>query len=156
MSFFRIITAGTVLLLACLPLISCSGKPPANLGIANSKLAPCPDSPNCLSSDAHDSEHKTPPFQIAGASSDAWAAAREIVAALPRTRIVNETPDYLHAECRSGVFRFVDDLELHLRPADEIIAVRSASRVGHSDFGVNQRRIKAIRAALVSRGVVRE
>lgn len=155
MSIPKIFTAGAVLLLASLPLISCSGKTPSNLGIADSRLAPCPDSPNCLSSDAHDGRHKTPPFQLAGAPNEVWVVAREIVAALPRTRIVKETPEYLHAECRSSVFGFVDDLELHLRPATGIIAVRSAARLGYADFGVNQRRIETIRAALISRGVIR-
>ncbi|MDA3903893.1 MAG: DUF1499 domain-containing protein [Desulfuromusa sp.] len=155
MSISRIFTIGTVLLLASMPLISCSGKTPSNLGVSDSELAPCPASPNCLSSDAHDSGHKTSPFQIDGDPGEAWAAAREIVAELPRTRIVNETPEYLHAECRSSVFGFVDDLELHLRPAEGIIAVRSASRLGYSDFGVNQRRIETLRTTLISRGVVR-
>ncbi|MDX2494501.1 MAG: DUF1499 domain-containing protein [Desulfuromusa sp.] len=155
MSIFRIFTIGPVLLIASLSLISCSGKTPSNLGVSDSGLAPCPASPNCLSSDAHDSAHQTPPFQIDGDPDEAWAVVREIVAALSRTRIVNEAPEYLHAECRSSVFRFVDDLELHLRPSDGIIAVRSASRLGHSDFGVNQRRIDTLRAALISRGVIR-
>ncbi|MCF6266829.1 MAG: DUF1499 domain-containing protein [Desulfuromusa sp.] len=155
MTIPKIFTIGTVFLIASLPLLSCSGKRPSNLGISDSRLAPCPASPNCLSSDAHDSDHKTSPFLISGDPSEAWAAAREIVAALPRTRIVNETPEYLHAECRSSVFRFVDNLELHLRPSAGIIAVRSASRLGHSDFGVNKRRIETLRAALISRGVAR-
>ncbi|MDX2481510.1 MAG: DUF1499 domain-containing protein [Desulfuromusa sp.] len=155
MSIPGIFAIGTVLLLAGIPLVSCSGKPPANLGVTDSELAPCPASPNCLSSDAHDSDHKTPPFQLDGMPSEVWAVAREVVAELPRARIVDETPEYLHAECRSSVFGFVDDLELHLRPSDGIIAVRSASRLGYSDFGVNQRRIEGLRTALSNRGMIR-
>jgi len=155
MSIPKTFTIGTLLLLASIPLISCSGKTPSNLGVSDSSLAPCPASPNCLSSDAHDSAHQTLPFQIDGDPDEAWTVAREIVTELSRTRIVNETPEYLHAECRSSVFGFVDDLELHLRPSDGIIAVRSASRLGHSDFGVNQRRIETLRAALISREVVK-
>ncbi len=71
---------------------------------------------------------------------------------MPRTRIVTESPEYLHAECRSSVFGFVDDLELQLRPSDGIIAVRSASRLGHSDFGVNRKRIETLRNALIKKG----
>jgi uncharacterized protein (DUF1499 family) len=77
------------------------------------------------------------------------------VAKLPRTAVVETTPNYLHAESASAVFRYVDDLELQLREADESIAVRSASRMGRSDFGVNRRRVEALRAALRARGVVR-
>jgi uncharacterized protein (DUF1499 family) len=74
---------------------------------------------------------------------------------MPRTRIVRETADYLHAECRSTLFGFIDDLELNLRPTEGIIAVRSASRLGYSDFGANRRRIERLRASLIIQGVLR-
>ena len=151
----RFFTIGTVLLIASMPLLSCSGKLPANLGISNSELAPCPSSPNCISSDNHDNDHKVAPFLLVESSAEVWRVARELVSGLPRTQIVNETADYLHAECRSKLFGFVDDLELHLRPAAGIIAVRSAARLGYSDFGVNRRRVESLRVALISRGVVR-
>ncbi|WP_020674665.1 DUF1499 domain-containing protein [Geopsychrobacter electrodiphilus] len=118
-------------------------------------MAPCPSSPNCVSSDAQDNEHLVAPFQIVCPTMDAWRVARDLLSKLPRTRIVTEKPDYLHAECRSALFGFVDDLELNLRSSERIIAVRSASRLGYSDFGVNRRRIEGLRAALISRGVVK-
>jgi uncharacterized protein (DUF1499 family) len=76
------------------------------------------------------------------------------VAALPRTRIVADTGSYLHAECRSALFGFVDDLELQLRPDRSLIAVRSASRVGYSDLGANRRRVEELRSELARRGIV--
>jgi uncharacterized protein (DUF1499 family) len=85
----------------------------------------------------------------------AWPAARSAVANFSRTRIVDETADYLHAECQSVIFRFVDDLELQIRPAENSIAVRSASRLGHSDLGANRRRVEALRSELARRGIVR-
>lgn len=151
----RLITIGTVLLIASMPLLSCSGTRPSNLGVSNSRLAPCPASPNCLSSDDHDSAHKTPPFQLEKPAAIVWKIVRELVANLPCTQIINETSDYFHAECRSSVFGFVDDLELHLRPSARVIAVRSAARLGYSDFGVNRRRVELLRAALISRGMIR-
>ena len=66
-----------------------------------------------------------------------------------------ETDDYLHAECRSALFGFVDDLELHLRASDGIIAVRSASRLGYGDLGVNRRRVESLRSALARQDMVR-
>ncbi|MDX1765264.1 MAG: DUF1499 domain-containing protein, partial [bacterium] len=75
-------------------------------------------------------------------------------AALPGTTVVEETTDYLHAECTSALFRFVDDLEFHLRPSTHTLAVRSASRVGYSDLGVNRRRVEKLRKRLRQRGVV--
>jgi uncharacterized protein (DUF1499 family) len=80
---------------------------------------------------------------------------RESVASLSRTKIISETSDYLHAECTSAVFGFVDDLELHLRTAEGLIAVKSASRLGYSDLGVNRRRIEDLRALLAKQGIVR-
>ena len=80
--------------------------------------------------------------------------ARSLVADLPRTKIITQGPDYLHAECRSAVFGFVDDLELHLRPDNNIIAVRSAARLGYSDLGVNRKRDEGLRAKLLSQGVI--
>jgi uncharacterized protein (DUF1499 family) len=83
------------------------------------------------------------------------AADRKGDRGLPRTRIVSRTDASLHAECRSRIFRFVDDLELCLRAAEGIIAVRSASRLGYSDLGVNRSRVEALRAELKKRGMIR-
>lgn len=77
------------------------------------------------------------------------------VAGLPRTAIVMQTDDYLHAECSSALFGFVDDLELHLRPEQNLIAVRSAARLGRSDFGVNRKRVENLRSLLRQQSVVR-
>jgi uncharacterized protein (DUF1499 family) len=151
----RILCIGAIALVVSISIFSCAGKRPANLGVSAAGLAPCPASPNCVSSDASDSEHGVAPLRLAVAPERAWQRAREAVSELPRTRIVKETPDYLHAECRSLLFGFVDDLELHLRPEEEIIAIRSASRLGHSDLGVNRRRVEGLRASLMNRGVLR-
>lgn len=136
-------------------LSGCSGSNQSvKLGVQNAQLTPCPDSPNCVSSDASDAEHQIASIVLEGSAGEAWTAIRDLVSKLPRTQIITDTPDYLHAECRSAVFGFVDDLELHLRPGEGIIAVRSAARVGHSDFGVNQKRIEKLRTALKERGMV--
>jgi uncharacterized protein (DUF1499 family) len=118
-------------------------------------MAPCPSSPNCVSSDAQDNEHLVEPFQLVGTTIDAWTLAKDVLSKRPRTRIVTEKPDYLHAEIESALFGFVDDLELNLRPSERVIAVRSASRLGYSDLGVNRRRVEELRADLISQGVVK-
>lgn len=138
-----------------MPLFSCAGTRPNTLGIQASRLAPCPSSPNCVSSDDADAGHKIASLRLAVPPEKAWPSVRAAVANLPRTEIVAQTEEYLHAECRSAVFGFVDDLELHLRPAQNHIAVRSAARLGRSDFGVNRRRVEHLRAALVRQGVIR-
>ena len=133
-------------------LFSCAGTRPTDIGITDGRLAPCPSSPNCVSSDADpgDTTHYVAPLAIRGDASDAWKAAGDAVAALPRTEIITQSDDYLYAECTSALMGFVDDLELHLRPTEGIIAVRSASRLGYGDMGVNRARIESLRTALSS------
>ena len=151
---FRVFAIAAPPLIIALSLLSCAGSRPPNLGVANSRLADCPSSPNCVSSDAEDSEHKVPPLLLNVPAIEAWRVVRQIVLQLPRTHIVNESRDYLHAECQSAVFGFVDDLELHLRTDEGVIAIRSAARLGKSDFGVNRQRVEDLRSALFGRGLV--
>jgi uncharacterized protein (DUF1499 family) len=108
-----------------------------------------------VSSDALDKAHRVAPFSLAVEPAQAWRAVHLAVSRLPRTEVVTDTGPYLHAECRSALFRFVDDLELLLRPDEGTIAVRSASRLGDSDFGVNRGRVEILRRTLVSAGVVK-
>ncbi len=112
------------------------------------RMAPCPDKPNCVSSRASDERHRIEPLAADGDPAEAFRRAAEAVRALPRTRIVTEEAGYLHVECVSRLFRFIDDLELELDADAGVIHVRSASRVGHSDLGVNRKRVERVRAAL--------
>ncbi len=136
-------------------LFSCSGTRPANLGVKDGRLADCPSSPNCVSSDATDSAHSISAFQLIVAPNEAWRALRALLEELPRVQIITDNEDYIHAECSSAVFGFVDDLELHLHASQNSIAVRSASRLGHSDFGVNRKRVENLRGLLAKQGVIR-
>jgi len=145
----------TVLLLGLLVMTACSSSRPLNLGIENGRLAPCPASPNCVSSDAAaNSGHFIAPYQLQVEPAEAWLQLTSIMKAFPRTSIISMRDDYLHAECKSLIFRFVDDLEFHLRPAERQIAVRSASRLGYSDLGANRRRVEQVREALRAQGVI--
>lgn len=142
--------------LACSVVVaSCAGSRPGDLGVRDSLLGDCPASPNCVSSESRDPAHAIPAFYLVVDNAKGWKAARDAVAAMPRTTIVTETPDYLHAECASRLFGFVDDLELHLRGEDPgVIAVRSASRLGYSDMGVNRKRVELLRNALLKAGAL--
>jgi uncharacterized protein (DUF1499 family) len=143
-----------VFFLCAMPIFSCSGKRPSNLGVSDAGLAACPSSPNCVSSDAPDAAHRVEAFALAAAPEAAWRVIREEVARLPRTTVIAETASYLHAECASALFGFVDDLEFQLRAPANIVAIRSASRLGYSDLGVNRKRVEGLREALRARGVV--
>ncbi|MDA1186125.1 MAG: DUF1499 domain-containing protein [Acidobacteria bacterium] len=133
--------------------MSCAGTRPTDLGVRNGRLAPCSHRPNCVSSDATDAPHAISPLVLRISPPEGWAAARIALAELPRTRVIAATADYLRAESSSALLGFVDDVELHLRAEEGLIAVRSASRLGFGDMGVNRRRIDMLRAILVQRGV---
>jgi len=128
--------------------LGCAGTPPPKTPAGT--LPPCPDKPNCVSSLAPDEGHRTEPYRL-GAGVD-WVAVRAAVAAMPRTAIVEERPGYLHAEATSRIFRFVDDLELLRSASGDRVDVRSASRVGYGDMGVNRERVDALREALAKAG----
>ncbi len=121
------------------------------------RFAPCPDSPNCVSSYADDEVHHVDPLPLpadagSAGNDDPLEAVRRALASMPRTRIVTADGDYVHATCTSLVFRFVDDLELRLDRQQKVIHVRSASRVGYGDLGVNRRRVERLRSLLESEG----
>lgn len=120
------------------------------------KLAPCPNTPNCVSSQAQvaDKEHFIVPFKITGKAEDAWAALKQALAGQSRTVITEETEDTLHARATSLVFRFVDDIDAILDADAGLIHIRSASRVGYSDLGVNRKRMEKLRLALREAGAI--
>ena len=135
-------------------ILSCASSRPGNLGVSESGLAKCPSSPNCVCSEEARGIHFIEPLELKGDVARAWEVTRKVVAALPRTRLIEDTPSYLHAEVRSVLMHFVDDLELRLRPAERRIEIRSASRLGWSDMGVNRKRVETLRNLLVVEGVV--
>ncbi|MEW6305329.1 MAG: DUF1499 domain-containing protein [Verrucomicrobiota bacterium] len=128
-----------------------SSPTPTNLGVQNGRLSPCPTSPNCVGSEDSDPAHRVEPIPFKGSAGDALRALKGAVTAQSRTRIVTETNRYLHVEFRSAVFRFVDDVEFLIDDTNHVIHVRSASRVGYSDLGVNRRRVERLRQEFAKR-----
>lgn len=120
----------------------------------DNKLPPCPNRPNCVCSDSREKRHFIESYQLNVKAEKTWMVLTEVISLLPRTTIISATKNYLHAEARSRIFRFIDDVEFHLRPQQNIIAVRSGARLGYYDFGVNRKRLEKIRATLCARGVV--
>ena len=128
-----------------------AGKRPQNLGYETGRLTPCKTSPNCVSSqaDPKDDEHYIAPIALKG--KNAIAAVRKAVESMPRASVVQVEPDYLYAEFRSKLMGFVDDVEFLVDPAAGVVHVRSASRLGRRDFGVNRDRIERLRSILEKR-----
>src|SRR5574337_75516 len=102
-------------------------------------LAPCPSSPNCVSTTAQDQEHAIAPFRYEKSQAEAQEALKAIVLSLPRTRFVEEDESYQHYEFPSLLLRFVDDVEFLFDESSKIVHFRSASRIGYSDLGVNRK-----------------
>ena len=136
-----------VLIVGALAMMSLFSGKPSNLGVTNGRLADCPSSPNCVSTQAGDAEHRMEPIPFTGSSDEAMQRIKTLVAEMPRTKIVTVADNYLHVEFRSAFFRFVDDVEFRVDSETQIIHFRSASRVGDSDFGVNRDRMEQIRKA---------
>ena len=112
---------------------------------APGKLTPCPDTPNCVSSLAGDKKHFIEPISYEGEKDVAQHELLGVLNSFKRVRMVEIEEDYIHAEFVSSFFRFVDDVEFYFDNAKKLIQVRSASRTGYSDLGVNRRRIEEIR-----------
>ena len=115
------------------------------VGLVDGKLRPCPKSPNCVCSQAADAVHAIEPLRFSGSAEVAWKRLRKVLSQLPRARIVVGDEHYLRAEFTTRIMRYVDDVEFLLDEATSTIQVRSASRVGYSDLGMNRKRVEAIR-----------
>tara|TARA_B100000575_G_C23029304_1_gene592659 strand:- start:213 stop:689 length:477 start_codon:yes stop_codon:yes gene_type:complete len=140
---FKLATVSVVWIIGLLA-ITLSG---AAMAESLNRLQPCPNSPNCVCSDASD-RHGIEPIATNGDPQTTWRHLQDYLNAQPDIKITIAQPDYLKVEAKTRLLRFVDDVEFELRAEAGIIAVRSASRVGYSDLGANRRRIEKIRRAL--------
>jgi uncharacterized protein (DUF1499 family) len=145
----RVLIAGVAVIAAVL-LVRCSilghssksGQPP---GLVSGTLAPCPDKPNCVSSEAgEDADHQIAPLDYSAISpEEAWAKIQQVIKALGGEVTIVED-EYIAATFSSFLFKFTDDVECRLDAPQNQIHIRSASRVGHSDLGVNRKRAESI------------
>lgn len=125
-----------------------AGKRPTHIGVTNGKLAPCPNSPNCVCSQIPetDQQHYIQPLAYTSSSTEALTKLKSVIQSLPRTEIITESANYLYAEFTSNLMGYVDDVEFLVDENTKKIHVRSASRLGKSDLGVNRNRIETIRS----------
>jgi uncharacterized protein (DUF1499 family) len=138
----------SIVLLSLIFFMGCSGTIP-KLGIVNGKLMPCPDTPNCVSSQTEDESHFIEPINFIGTPQDAQVRLMQILEDLDRTTIYDVQENYIRVEFTSKIFRFVDDVEFYFPSTNNekiTINFRSASRIGHSDLGANRKRIEQIRS----------
>jgi len=132
-------------------LIQCSGTRPGDLGIRSGKLKDCPNKPNCVQSQmAPDDSHFISPITYTSPRSDEQKRLKSLLQTIPRTSLIKEEDGYLYYEFTSLLMRYVDDVEFYLDDTTKLIHVRSASRLGHSDLGVNKKRVESIRTSLLN------
>ncbi len=127
-----------------------AGTRPTNLGVHSGQLAPCPSTPNCVNSQSQDVTHKIEPFTYNSSPQETIANLKTALQSFRRVKALAQTDDYLYAEFTIPVVGFVDDVEFLFDNDAKVIHVRSASRLGESDLGVNRRRIETIRGKLSS------
>ena len=140
---------GIILLLTAV-VIACLGfyrtfTPPEDLWTVTHQFSGCPSRPSCVSSVAKDDKHAIAPLHYDGAADQAEATLLMVVAAMPGAHIEYQDANYIHAVFMTPTMRFHDDVELQIRP-DNVIDVRSSSRFGYGDHGVNRKRVEDIRA----------
>jgi uncharacterized protein (DUF1499 family) len=146
-----VIAALVVLFLGSFTYLSMNSRRAREIGLIGGKLRPCPGTPNCVVSEYHGKESHAEPFRFSGEAGAAWKNAKESVISLGG-RVEKDTGDYLWATFRSRIWRFVDDVELRLDAGGKAIHVRSVSRVGKGDLGVNRKRVERLRDLLKTRG----
>ncbi|MCD5324847.1 MULTISPECIES: DUF1499 domain-containing protein [Pontibacillus] len=117
----------------------------SNLGVKDGKLAECPSSPNCVSTQAEDASKKMEPLPFKGTREETKDTLKNILNEYGRVSIEEETEDYIHATFKTKIMRFTDDVEFYLDDNAEVVHFRSASRVGYSDLGKNRSRMEEIR-----------
>ena len=138
---FIIIFALIVLLVVARVAVAPLSPRPDNLGVTDGMLAPCPSSPNCYTS-----ARNNRPIPYDGSQAEAHDRLVSIIDGMERAEIISDQPDYIHAEFRSALWGFIDDVEFYFDAENTVIHYRSAARLGHGDMGVNKARIADIQA----------
>lgn len=128
------------------------GTPPDDLGLRDGHLAACPSSPNCVVSEDTDAGHQIAPISYQGSRDAARETLLKVLSVVPQAEVVKKRDDYVRVEFSTRIMGFVDDGEFYFPPDEKVIQVRSASRLGESDLGVNRRRIEQIRLAMQDLG----
>ncbi len=156
-----VIAALSVLAVAAGQLGWLKGTPPDDLGVRNGRLKPPSTTRNSVSSQAalypdhpQCSYADIAPLVVQGSGPATLARIKGMVEDMAGASVVKSDPDYLYVQFTTRVMKFVDDVEFWFDPVNNVIQARSASRVGREDFGVNRKRIEAIRSALATAGSV--
>lgn len=130
-----------------------TGKMPQDLGVNDGRLKPPSYTPNSVSSQAYlypDHPQRgyadIAPLTYQGDSQTAIKRLSQVLRNMPKTSVITEANDYIYAQSTTATLKFTDDLEFWANPTEQVIHVRSSSRLGRKDFATNRTRIEKIRA----------
>ncbi|NET49184.1 MAG: DUF1499 domain-containing protein [Merismopedia sp. SIO2A8] len=155
-AFSHFFLPGTSPFIATLPGLNgvFTSTPPSEIGIHDHHLAACPASPNCVVSEGQsdDPDHYIEPIVYEGDRNTAREVLLKVLTVVPRTQVIEQTDGYIRIESTSRLLGFVDDGEFYLPEDESLIYIRSSSRLGESDLGVNRRRLEQIRLAMADLG----
>ena len=151
----RELTSGGVLARASIVSLAllaaaCGASKPALLGVVDGKLAACPSSPHCVTSQAASGSHAIPPIRYSMSRDEARAKLVEVMSSMPGAVVLTQSRDYVRAEYTSKRFKYVDDVEAYLDDRAKLVHLRSSSRTGFWDLGVNRRRVEEIRKGFLA------
>ena len=128
--------------------VSCAGSVPDSIGIRNNKLAECPDSPNCVSSQSEKESHFMTSWKYKDSMDLVYNEMIEFFKKKNDVKIIETRKNYIWLTFTIPVMGFVDDVEFYFPENEKVIHFRSASRVGYSDLGVNKNRMNQLKKDL--------
>lgn len=136
--------------LAALPILKdiFAGQAPDNLGVKDGMLSSCPESPNCVVTQTTDGTHNIAPITYQTDLNTARETLLKVLSVVPNTEVIEQTDNYIRVQSTSRLMGFIDDAEFYFPTDKKAIEMRSASRLGESDLGVNRRRLEQIRLAM--------
>ena len=129
-------------------------RPSHIIGVRDGRFADCPNRPNCVSTQTDNTDQEMEPIPLLQPPGQTIKGLKQIISSMSGSRVVESSTHYLHAEFRSFVFGFVDDVELWVDEDAQVVHFQSASRLGYSDLGVNRNRMQAIRRRYETEAVI--
>jgi uncharacterized protein (DUF1499 family) len=140
------------LMIALMTLTGCQKTVAQTTGLKDGKLRPCPDKRNCVCTQDPVEQHRIESLRYDVTQEEALDKLLGVIRHMERSTLVQVDPDYIHAEFRSAVFEFVDDVEFLFDDSAKLIHFRSAARMGYYDFNVNRNRMEDIRKRFMGPG----
>jgi uncharacterized protein (DUF1499 family) len=134
----------TLFFVCCFTVSGCATSGRVRSGVSGGKLLDCPNAPKCVSTQSKDERHRMEPISFSGRVQDAQSTIISIIKGMKNSEIITVSEDYVYAQFRSSVFRFIDDVEFYFNAQKKLIHFRSSARFGYYDWKVNRKRMEYV------------